>query len=264
MLVRKPAFIAAVLLFVCVVLPPRSGLAREARTVQSYLAEAMRLYDLLEFEQALEQLAQGRTASTGRDDDASLSLHEGLILAELGRSEASDAAFEAALERQPDAVFPTVVSPKVQQRFEKVRQQVKARLTLRPSQPATHPSSSLQQDSVAASAVEPSQSSVRVWLPASIGGGLLVGSGVTYLLARGQEAKLKGTGSDFATPADVKRTTSRGQTYQRISLGLAGAGVAALGVSAGLYLMARPSKAQRLALSVGSDGTSAYLFGRWP
>ncbi|RKG67093.1 hypothetical protein D7V88_41265, partial [Corallococcus terminator] len=190
--------------------------------MQPYLDEALKLYNELDYEQALQQLAQGRSVSAAADD-VSLSLYEGLILAELGRADAANEAFSAALKLQPDAELPFLVSPKVQQRFEEARQQVKRQLSemaapeMAPQPrvvvPPLHPPSSLPFAHVVSPAEEEQPPSFRrVWLPATIGGGLLVGGGVAYMLARGEEAKLKGSGTDFATPEDVKRTTSRGRT----------------------------------------------------
>ncbi|RKH00948.1 tetratricopeptide repeat protein, partial [Corallococcus sp. CA053C] len=215
---RKARFVAAMVLLASTVVIPSGGQAQEARKVQPYLNEALRLYNELDYEQALEQLAQGRSVSEGAADDVSLSLYEGLILAELGRTEASTAAFTAALTLHPEAALPVLVSPKVQQRLEEVRQQVKQQHAQTASPPEKAPPSRV--------AVEPplptvanigsparearATSSRRVWVPTAIGGGLLAGGGIAYLLARGELSKLKGSGSDFGTPEDVKSTSSRG------------------------------------------------------
>lgn len=305
------------------ILLPNASDAEEQQTVQRYLLEARRLYDNFDDERALEQLSQARRLSGGPQDDALLSLYEGAVLADLGRTEASDAAFKAALLLQPEATLPVQVSPKVEQRFEAVRQHVKRELEAEakrlaalesPRATAEAPVAQVQPLTTgeAVSHVPPPAASAdaapaevrplqvppapsagaavpmpvtppasaphaqvpqvsngrgarsRAWLPATIGGGLMVGGGVSYLLARGEQSKLRSHDAGLATLEDVKRSASRGRMYQSVGLSLAGAGVVSLGISAGMYLLGRPSQSQTLGLDMGTDGTSAFVQGRWP
>ncbi|RKH17796.1 hypothetical protein D7V77_35220 [Corallococcus sp. CA041A] len=91
-----------------------------------------------------------------------------------------------------------------------------------------------------------------------------MGSGVSYLLARGEQSKLRGDDKGLDSLDAVKRSASRGRTYQAVGLALAGAGVVSLGISAGMYLLGRSSEPQTLAIDASTDGTSAFVQGRWP
>ncbi|WP_163988881.1 hypothetical protein [Pyxidicoccus caerfyrddinensis] len=262
--VQRSRIVAALLLLGFNTLPLK---AQEQGRVQDHLLSARRLYDDLEYERALEQLSEARRFSNGAEDDALLSLYEGVILADLGKPDDAFAAFKAALLLQPEAKLPVLVSPKVTQRFEAVRQQVKLeleaeaqrRMALVPP-PATQaqPAAPVMQESGHRG------SHSRAWLPATIGGGLLVSGGVSYLLARSEQSKLRGNEASLATLEDAKRSASRGRTYQWVGLSLASAGVVGLGISAGMYLLGQPSKSPPLGIDVSTDGTSAFVQGRWP
>ncbi|WNG50849.1 hypothetical protein F0U60_47045 [Archangium minus] len=267
----------------CLLLMPWSAHARGS--VRDYILAARSLYEDLEYENALEQLSRARPFSTGSADEALLSLYEGCILADLGKQEASSAAFKTALYLQPDAMLPMKVSPKVVRRFESLRAQVKRSLAKRGDVPRREaearpvppvvpaPSPQVMQASSAAPvslAVPVAEVSGvggmrgRAWLPASVGGVLLVGSGVSYALALHERSRLRGEGPPFASLQDAERSAARGRTYQSVSWGLMGAGVVGLGISAGMYLLGRPEEPGKVGLSVSTDGTSAFLSGRWP
>jgi hypothetical protein len=246
--------------------------------VRDYVRAARGLYEDLEFERALEQLSRARPFSTGPADDALLSLYEGIILADLNKMGASTAAFKAALYLQPDAKLPVSVSPKVAQRFETLRAQVKRDqvkrgaqypdAVARPVPPAVSaPASQATQASLAMPVTEVSGSSGmrgRAWLPATVGGVLLVGGGVSYALARSEHSRLRDNDASLATLQDAERSASRGRTFQAVGLGLVGAGLVGLGLSAGMYLLERPSEPAKVGFGVSTDGTSAFVFGRWP
>ncbi len=101
---------------------PRMALA--ASDFERYLAAAVSLYESLEYERALEQLGRARTLASGIQQDTAIALHEGIILAELGRWEDARAAFRTALVLEPDAKLPLRVAPKVEREFEGVRARV--------------------------------------------------------------------------------------------------------------------------------------------
>lgn len=118
-----------VLLVVCLCLWTPSVASAQADAVERYLTAASRLYENLEYERALEQLKRARSIS-GRtvEDDVSIALYEGIILADLGKKEDSIAAFKEGLYLKPDAKLPVRVSPKVVSDFEGVRTEVKKEL----------------------------------------------------------------------------------------------------------------------------------------
>ncbi|NOK17312.1 hypothetical protein, partial [Corallococcus carmarthensis] len=223
------------------VLVPSGARAQEPGPFQTYVIAARQLYDELEYERALAELSRARRYSSGEADDVLLSLYEGVILADLGRTESSSAAFRVGLLLQPGAELPLKVSPKVEQRFETVRQQVLRELAKQevrgdvarvpPPPVSTAPPGPVAVVESQAPAVAPApevstRSSVRgrAWIPATVGGVLLVGGGVSYLQARGERSRLRRDDASLATSQDVDRSVSRGKTFQTVGLVLAGAG----------------------------------------
>lgn len=98
---------------------------------QRYLGAAVQLYESLEYERALAQLQRARSVARGVEQDVSLGLHEGILLAELGRWDEARASFETALLLEPSATLPLRVSPKVEREFESIRKRVSASLARR-------------------------------------------------------------------------------------------------------------------------------------
>jgi tetratricopeptide (TPR) repeat protein len=110
--------------------PWQPVLAAEAPTddFARHLTAAVRFYEDLEYEQALEQLQRARRLARGIEQDVSVALHEGLILADLGRWEEARAAFRTALLLKPGATLPLRVSPKVVRSFEEQRVRIREEL----------------------------------------------------------------------------------------------------------------------------------------
>jgi tetratricopeptide (TPR) repeat protein len=92
---------------------------------QRSLDTAVRLYKDLEYEQALEQLQKARRLALGNDQEVSVSLHEGIILGDMGQRDESRAAFRKGLRMNPDAKLPFKVSPKLQSDFSEVQAEVR-------------------------------------------------------------------------------------------------------------------------------------------
>ncbi|MCP3097864.1 hypothetical protein LZ198_03130 [Myxococcus sp. K15C18031901] len=107
-----------------VVLPSRA--ARAEAAFAGHLAEAVRLYEELEYELALEQLELAGKVSHGADEEVTRSLYKGLISADLGRWAAARAAFRAALILDLDARLPVRTAPKVVAAFESQLAKVRA------------------------------------------------------------------------------------------------------------------------------------------
>jgi tetratricopeptide (TPR) repeat protein len=93
-----------------------------------YLAAAVRLYEALEYERALDQLAKAKESSCGTDDDALLGMYEGTIRSDLGQTDQAKVAFKEALLLKPDAEVPLKVSPKVKKQIEALRAEAKKEL----------------------------------------------------------------------------------------------------------------------------------------
>jgi tetratricopeptide (TPR) repeat protein len=116
------------------VLPLGVG-AQGKDTAQAHIDAARRFYEELEYERAMDALDRAQRRARTQDEFSSVLLYEGVILAELGRSEEAAAAFQASLNLQPEATLPLVVSPKIQKQFEAARrdaQQSLARVSSKP------------------------------------------------------------------------------------------------------------------------------------
>ena len=100
----------------------------QANPFDTYLNAAVRLYESLDYEAALEQLEKAKKLSRGVDDDAQLFLYEGVFRMDLGQSEQAKQAFKTGLLLKPDAALQVKVSPKVRAEVEKIREQVKKEL----------------------------------------------------------------------------------------------------------------------------------------
>lgn len=89
------------------------------------LQAAAWLYEELEYEQALEALSQAKALAKTHEDRLQVALYEGIVLADLGQRAQSLTAFREALGLKLDARLPVRVSPKVEQDFEAVRDEVR-------------------------------------------------------------------------------------------------------------------------------------------
>lgn len=278
-------------------LRPVPASAQDDTEARAYLLSVKRLYEDLEYESALTQISRARTVTHTPANLIALALYEGIILAELSRWEESAAAFKNALRLHPEAKLPVKVAPKVAQHFEAVRQSVKQELAAsqkppefpksvtlpldrpvdeqkpapvaskvlpepKPQSPSAPPqtSSSLE--------VEPSVTESRSFTspeflgPAITGGILVVLGGTSWALSRRELSRLNNDDPSLATPGDAQQAASRGRTLQSLGVGLLGAGVAGLGFAYGWYAFGSPSS--ETALRVSTDGTSAFVQGRWP
>jgi hypothetical protein len=286
-----------------VLLVPLIARAQGSIEVQRYLDSVNLLYENLEYERALEQIASAKRLTRGMEDDAVLALYEGVILADLGKNEEAIAAFKAALFLKPEAKLPVRVSPKVVRLFEGLRQQVKQeqasllarrdaeqqRLDAPPQQAETKPRQEEQElvpqapQTVLAPIVmvqqqlalnlpreAPPEGNVswradlrsHALLPSIAGGALLALGGVSWSLAKGEQSRLRSGDPSLTSPADVQRSMSRGQWFQTVGVGLVGAGVVGLGLAAGIYALGVPEAP--ILVGAGTDGTSAFVYGRWP
>ncbi|QSQ11850.1 tetratricopeptide repeat protein [Myxococcus landrumensis] len=116
----------AVIVCVFGVLPPRANGAEGV--VQREIAEAIRLYEDLEYELALERLKRASSLSHDASEAVSMALLRGIILADMGRWDAARKDFQDALQRQLDVQLPLSVSPKVSREFEAQREKLRGTL----------------------------------------------------------------------------------------------------------------------------------------
>jgi hypothetical protein len=99
---------------------------------QAHIETALRHYQDLEYELALEELHSAQRRARTPAETGLTMLYEGIVLFELGQDEEATAAFQAALRLQPGAALPMKVSPKIAQRFESLKQQVMQGATEQP------------------------------------------------------------------------------------------------------------------------------------
>jgi tetratricopeptide (TPR) repeat protein len=94
------------------------------------LEPALRLFQDLEYEPALEQLQDARRLASNDGQEVRVYLLEGIILGHMGdkRRDQALAAFKRALRVNPKAELPFKVPPKVESIFEEARKQVLAEL----------------------------------------------------------------------------------------------------------------------------------------
>lgn len=85
------------------------------------------LYEALEYEKALNWLAQAKQVASTIDEQSEVALYRGLVLADLGRRKQALEEFRTGLTLRPEAKLPVAAAPKVERDFESVRKQVQAR-----------------------------------------------------------------------------------------------------------------------------------------
>ncbi|WP_108077144.1 tetratricopeptide repeat protein [Vitiosangium sp. GDMCC 1.1324] len=113
------------MLAICTLAMSATPMAAHAQnTFSHYLTAAVRLYDALEYEQALEQLQQAKGLARDAEQKVTIALHEGIILADMGKREQSQTAFKTGLRLDPKAKLPLEVSPKIAHDFEEQRARV--------------------------------------------------------------------------------------------------------------------------------------------
>lgn len=121
---RREHLLAAAGVWLWVIAGPAAA-AGAGDDVRRSIQAAARLYESLDYDQALEQLAHAKALGPRADDEVEISLYEGIISADMsGHRDQSQAAFRAALLLRPDARLPVKVSPKVEREFEQLRKQV--------------------------------------------------------------------------------------------------------------------------------------------
>ncbi|RKH30169.1 hypothetical protein D7V77_03695 [Corallococcus sp. CA041A] len=244
------------------------------------------LFEDLDYERALEQMARCKEVSRGPEDEVVLSLYQGVILVELsGRLSDAEAAFKAALSLNPDAKLPLTVSPKVKRHFEAVRKRVLKELAARgaASEPLNQEPPSEAQEvqapreplPVVTTGVPESSSAPlrdlsgshsllrdRALIPAVAGGAFVVAAGVFWGVAEGRKSKLDGVAKDIHSEADARNAAHGARRLQTASVGLLVTGLVGLGASTGMYLLGSPKKP--VPVQFGLDGTSVFVSGRLP
>ncbi len=270
----KSAIQGALILVLVVPLAARAASEGDVRTS---ITSISRLYESLEYEHALRQIQFARQLPRGTEEEVTLSLYEGIILCEMSKQAQGSASFKSALLLRPDVKLPVRVAPKVEALFQSVRQQVKSELASMlarreaespkapqpeaPAQPA--PAPALPPPTKVSSSA-PRRDTLRrhSLIPAIAGGTLVAAGGLAWTLSRGELNQLRNDDPRLATMDDARRSMSRGRTWQTVGVSLLSAGAVGLTTAAGMYLLGAPE--QPLALGVSTDGTSAFVQGKWP
>lgn len=107
------------------------GAHAQSAQVRKYLNAAITLYENLEYEKALKQLARAKPKAEGPDDETRIALLEGIVLADMGKKEQALTAFKTGFGLNLEAKLPVEVSPKVQAIAEQARSNVRTMLAPR-------------------------------------------------------------------------------------------------------------------------------------
>jgi tetratricopeptide (TPR) repeat protein len=247
----------ALVVALCLALPA----AAQNTEVKKFLNQAITLYENLEYEKALKQVAKAKAKATSPDDEARIALLEGVVLADMGREEKALLAFKTGFGIDLDAKLPVDVSPKVQKVAERARASVRKLLapTLeaqKAEEQRRQAEEKKRQDELAAkeadekrrleeeqarqapppAVVKPAPAatgpSVRSlsWIPGVVG--LAAGGVGTYFLisASGKYAALNGHTVDLTTATDYHTSGPRDATLGYVFVGVGVAGIAAAAV----------------------------------
>lgn len=143
---RREHLLAAAGVWLWVAAAPAVAAGGTGDDVRRFIQAAAKLYESLDYDQALEQLAHAKALGPRADEGVEISLYEGIIYADMsGHRDQSQAAFRAALLLRPDARLPVKVSPKVEREFEQLRKQVvqeQPKVGKKPPRPPPSPAAS--------------------------------------------------------------------------------------------------------------------------
>ncbi len=241
--------------------------------IQRQLSAVARLYEDLEYEDALETIQSARAMPHSQKEEVALLLYEGILLLETGRAAEGRTAFVSALVLDGDARLPVKVAPKIQSVFDEARAQaapVERPVQERdvPLREAPPPAPRVQVAPPPPLAPELGKAEGPVTLrsysliPALAGGGLLVASGVCWSFSRQELGRLRGGPDGYGTQEEAREGAARGRAWQMAGVGLLGAGLVGLGAATAMYVWGGPQPA--VALGVGNNGVSAFVSGEWP
>lgn len=226
----RPRFGPLLALLAAVSLVPAGARASDpANDSKRYLNSAIRLYQSLDYEKAVEQLRLAKQLPHSADDDVTLALYEGILLFELGQPGGGE-SFRTALSLSPDAQLPEKVAPQIRAAFDAERARMKKAKPLRQPEP-----------SAPAATTQGSAGPGRAWwaLAPLVVGVAAVGTGGYFLAetSRRYQALEDGT----APAGEAVSYRDEGDRDQVIGWTLAGAG-AALAVTGLVLLLVPPGQ----------------------
>jgi tetratricopeptide (TPR) repeat protein len=218
-----------------------------------FLTEAKAMYRQLDYEACLNKLKRAAKTASTATDQAGIALYEGLCDFYLGRPSAAQAAFERALQLDPQIHLPAFTSPKIETFFAQIAAAapappaVNTEPTVPPPEPTVRPPAADTPLGAAAREAPPSRgpeagptsSEVRLspepttgghWVFPVVGGAAVLGVGAG--IAFGIEAKhWEGTANSATFESD-------GYRYDRAAKNSAAAANACYGVAAALAVSA--------------------------
>ena len=223
------------------------AVAADTPSQNPHLQAAHRLFDALEYEEALLQLGQAEQWSLNTvEDRVSIALFEGVLAYETQQPERGEKAFQRALELNRRAALKLAVSPKVSRRLEELRARLPPEVPQEPP-PPTAPLTATP----APTSRQGSHGSLK--LPVASGGGVIaVGGMVAWGRAKSLEGKARRADVSITTRAQLEDTVRQGKTFERVGWGLMGLGAAMTAGS--LFFLDRPADAAGVSLTPVSQG----------
>jgi hypothetical protein len=252
---------SVIALILCLALPA----AAESKEVKRFLNAAITLYENLEYEKALKQIAKAKAKVTGTEDEARASLLEGVVLADMGQEEKALTAFKTGFGLDLEGKLPVDVSPKVQAVAERARANVRKLLTPRLEAQKAEEDRRLaeekakqdeltraaaedkrrQEEEAARNAPPPavgasgSGPSVRglSWIPGAAG---LVSAGVGIYFLASASGKLTALQEHSVDLATAERYRTSGPTDAALGYVFVGVGVAAVVAAGAMFAFGAP------------------------
>ena len=126
----------------------------------THLAAAQRLYQKLDLDAALAELAQAEAAAKDNEDETvAVLVYRGLIYSDQGKQNDATDQFKRALAMRPWAEVPAETSPRIAKLFSDARRSLWGMASVKPPQkkPAAVPASTTQTQPTAQPAVAPAK-----------------------------------------------------------------------------------------------------------
>lgn len=231
-----------------------ASVAAEPQAVNPHFEAALRLYDELEYEQALLSLDQARQSpSNTLQEQVSIELLDGILAFELHQPERGKGAFRRAVSLDPNARMSLRVSPKVVNALEEARAEQQRVLAEKP----------LVQPVPAAAPLAPPRRGSQLRLPVAIGGGVVAAGGLlAWTRARSLTNQVRSADRSITTRAHLEDRLSQGRTFQTVGWALMGLGAATTAGS--LLFLEAPSAGTGAAVTPTSGGAHLSLTWRLP
>ncbi len=237
-LARKPRsqrlLLRGTLCGVLLVLGEPWGTARAADKIKSkakgnpYIPAALRLYEAIEYEDALQTLDKAaKWPSNTPEDEVRIALLEGILRFELRQDERGVSAFRRALAIDLEAQPPVSVSPKIAEQLEQVRRKMRIEIAgpetpvvkntpPPPLPPSPQPPTLTTRERLAG-----------YRLPIAIGGGVVaLGGALSWTRAKSLEQRLRSVDPTITTRQQLDGTVREGRTFESVGWVLLGVGAA--------------------------------------